>query len=293
VSNPLGISLNNAFGRVWFANAPTGVSGPGTSTVIDPTGRPLANPPDAQAGGVFAGVVTNRQPQVIPGDLSRGAVGTALLGPSPDGTGKAVFAVVTADGGLAQVHVGKGVDGLAPAGTISPLPQAGPGQGNGDARPDRLGITWDGMCLFVTDPVANQLVILMLAADAPAPSAVFRVQSVTHLTLPAGVLDTPIDAAPTQPETTNPRLASNTTLAEGSDLYVANRATNTIARVAPETGAVVAVRQVVVSDRPRAASWHLNGIAVAPDGQRIWATMTGQVPGSPAVRDAVLELPAF
>jgi len=36
VSNPLGLSINNAFGRLWPANAPTGPQGIGTSTVVDP-----------------------------------------------------------------------------------------------------------------------------------------------------------------------------------------------------------------------------------------------------------------
>jgi hypothetical protein len=42
-------------------------------------------------------------------------VGTALLGPLPDNTCKAVFAVVTADGAIVQEHTLKGLDGAAPA----------------------------------------------------------------------------------------------------------------------------------------------------------------------------------
>ena len=79
-------------------------------------------------GGVYVGDLTNRNlvevpqtPQVIPGSLSTGAVGTALLGPSPDSTCKAVFAVVTADGAIVQEDTLKGLDGLAPAGTVHPL----------------------------------------------------------------------------------------------------------------------------------------------------------------------------
>src|SRR5262245_60451628 len=60
VSLPLGISLNNAFGRPWFANAPLGDQPYGTITVIDPNGAPFKSPPDPIAGGVFAGNVTNR-----------------------------------------------------------------------------------------------------------------------------------------------------------------------------------------------------------------------------------------
>src|SRR5262249_17165166 len=75
-SNPLGISINNAFGRLWPANSPTGLDGIGTSTILDPTGIPLAGAPNPQAGGVFAGDLTPRLPaQILPGALSRGAVG--------------------------------------------------------------------------------------------------------------------------------------------------------------------------------------------------------------------------
>jgi hypothetical protein len=55
VSNPLGISINNAFGRLWPANAPYGLEGIGSSTIDDPTGEPLAGPPDPVIGGVYAG----------------------------------------------------------------------------------------------------------------------------------------------------------------------------------------------------------------------------------------------
>ncbi len=128
VSNPLGLSNNNAFGRLWPANAPFGDTGVGSSSILDPTGLPLAGAPNPVIGGVYVGSLTNRnvvavpqQPQVIPGSLSAGAVGTAFLGPSPDGTCKAVFSVVTADGAIVQEHTLKGLDGLAPAGTVQPL----------------------------------------------------------------------------------------------------------------------------------------------------------------------------
>src|SRR5450755_1647085 len=37
VSNPLGLSINNAFGRIWPVNAPYGLEGIGSSTIDDPT----------------------------------------------------------------------------------------------------------------------------------------------------------------------------------------------------------------------------------------------------------------
>jgi hypothetical protein len=67
VSNPLGMSINNAFGRLWPANAPFGLEGIGTSTIVDPTGIPLAGAPNQQTGGVYAGDLTPRLPtQVSP-----------------------------------------------------------------------------------------------------------------------------------------------------------------------------------------------------------------------------------
>jgi hypothetical protein len=81
VSNPLGLSINNAFGRPWPANAPYGLLGIGSSTILDPAGEPLAGAPNPTLiGGVYAGNLTNRVPQAIPGALNTGAVETALLG---------------------------------------------------------------------------------------------------------------------------------------------------------------------------------------------------------------------
>src|SRR6266568_87430 len=128
VSNPLGLSNNNAFGRIWPANAPFGDAGVGSSSILDPTGLPLAGAPNEKIGGVYVGKQTNRnfvttppEPQIILGALNTGAVGTALLGPSPDGSCRAVFAVVTADGAIVQEHTAKGLDGLAPAGTVQSI----------------------------------------------------------------------------------------------------------------------------------------------------------------------------
>ena len=128
VGNPLGLSNNNGFGRIWPANAPFGLGGKGLSSILDPTGLPLKGAPNPSIGGVYVGDLTNRnvvanpaQPQVIPGALNTGGVGTALLGPSPDGTCKAVFAVVTANGAIVQEHTLKGLDGVAPRGAVRPI----------------------------------------------------------------------------------------------------------------------------------------------------------------------------
>src|SRR5579864_3643873 len=115
-SNPLGISLNWAFGRLWPANAPTGLNGIGTSSILDPQGWGLKGAPNAIFGGEYADNLANRGTvgvagvtgQAIPGGLNTGAVGTALLGPSPDGSKKAVFIVVEADGSIVQEHTLQG-----------------------------------------------------------------------------------------------------------------------------------------------------------------------------------------
>ena len=303
VSNPLGLSLNNAFGRIWPANAPTGLAGPGTSTILDPSGAPLAHAPDPVAGGVFAGTATNRQPQQIPGGIATGAVGTALLGRAPDGSGKAVFAVVTADGAVAQAQTLRGVDGLAPAGTISPLRDSsllshdvglqlggltlGLGVDVSLEGEPRVGVVLNyepSRILYMTDPLANAVVALALADNG----VVFTPGPLRRLA--QGALNQPIDLAPAESETTDPNWASNTTVSEGADLYVANRGDNTIVRLRQD-GTVAAVRRVALPAGDLGTA-RLNGIGVSPDGSTIWATISGTLPGFTS-SGAVLALPAF
>src|SRR5215471_8798439 len=169
VSNPLGLSINNAFGRLWPANAPTGLQGIGTSTIVDPSGVPLAGAPSALAGGVFAGNFTPRQPaQIIPGALNRGAVGTAFLGHSPDGSTRAVFTVVLADGSVVQEHAAKNVDGLVPIGTVRPLLGRNWNDGDDEAgrTTPRLGAILNyspTRILYVSEPFDNTIAVLHLA----------------------------------------------------------------------------------------------------------------------------------
>ena len=59
-----------------------------------------------------------------------------------------------------------------------------------------------------------------------ADGRVFRLGSVT----PVGPELAAVDVAPAVPEVANPGFSSNTTLAGGSDLYVANRGNGTIMR---------------------------------------------------------------
>jgi hypothetical protein len=292
VSNPLDLSINNAFGRLWPANAPTGLDGIGTSTILDPDGDPLANAPNPVAGGVFAGNLTPRQPaQIAPGALSTGAVGTAFLGRSPDGSQKAVFSVVLADGSLVQAHTLRAVDGLAPAGTVSPLlgRDWDDGDGNPRSASPRLGVILNyspTRILYVTEPFDNSVAALDLTDDG----VIFRVARVRRCYSEA--LNQPIDLAPAVMETEDPNWSSNTTLDVGADFYVANRGNTTIVRMRQD-GTVVAVRRVRLNNGRSLGDGRLNGIATSPDGTKIWVTVTGHLAASGNLTGAVLELPAF
>jgi hypothetical protein len=302
VSNPLGLSNNNAFGRIWPANAPFGDNGVGSSTILDPTGLPLAGAPNKFIGGVYAGSLTNRdkvyaKSQVIAGSLSTGAVGTAFLGPAPDGTCRAVFSVVTADGAIVQEHTAKGLDGLAKAGTVQALLGRSwnpPGQG---VEP-RLGVlmnpytstpgaTWQ---LFVSEPFNNTIAVINLVVFGAAPDQVFGPVPgpITRIKSPS--LNLPVDLAPVQRDPDSVTWASNTTLDEDSDFYVANRGDNTIVRMRQD-GSVVAVRRVTVDGHGPWDNGSLNGITTSTDSKNktIYVTYTGpgQSPGG------VLALPAF
>jgi hypothetical protein len=292
VSNPLGLSINNAFGRLWPANAPYGLDGIGSSTILDPTGEPLAGAPDPQLGGVYADALTPRLPaQVIPGALNTGAVGTALLGRSPDGSGKAVFAVVCADGSIVQESTLKALDGLVPPGTISPL--------LGDAWDDddednrgalpRVGVLLNyspTRILYVSEPFRNSIAVLDLSDDG----VVFHVAGLHRID--SWSLNQPVDLAPVTIETSDPNWAANTTLDVQADFYVANRGDNTIVRMRQD-GSVVAVRGVRLAGGKQLGNLRLNGIAGSADGTTIWVTVTGHVPGTGHLTGAVLELPAF
>jgi uncharacterized integral membrane protein (TIGR00698 family) len=248
VGDPRGISMNNAFGRPWVAN------GNGTESVLDPDGRPLDHAPSDRFGGVFP----------LPGPV----MGNALLGASPDASGRAVFATATADGALQQVHVEDGAVPLAPPGTIAPFPAGG-----------RVGIAFNWVperILYVTDPRRDAIVQLQLDDDFH----VFRVTRTRRLRSPA--FAEPVDLAPAVPEVVSPAFASNTTLAGGADLYVANRGTGTIVRLTQD-GHIRAVARVRLPDGTLVGPGELAGLATAPDARRLWLT----------VGDAVLSVPAF
>jgi hypothetical protein len=297
VANPLGMSINNAFGRLWPANAPYGLEGPGSSSITDPDGRPLKGAPNPRTGGVYFGNLTGRQPvQVIPGALSQAAVGTALLGRSPDGTGRAVFAVVVADGSIVQEHTEKALDGIAPPDTVQPLanrswPDDDAGHPERRVLP-RLGAIFNyspQRTLYVSQPFDDSIKAIDLTTGGPTGNEVFMPGSSRVIRSPA--LEQPLDLAPVEIDTTHPDQASNTTLQPGTDFYVLNRGNETIVRMRQD-GSVVAVRRV----RPRHRSLgqaRLNGIATSSDGSKIWVTYVGKLPGSGDRLGGVLELNAF
>jgi hypothetical protein len=314
VSNPLGLSNNNGFGRIWPANAPFGATGAGSSSILDPTGLPLAGPPNAKIGGVYVGNLTNRnrvtglpplpppQPQVIPGALKTGAVGTALLGPSPDLTCKAVFVVVTADGAIVQEHTLKGLDGLAPPGTVRSI-LGGNGNAQQEANEPRFGVIMNpynpppGVIrqLFVSEPFYDTIAVVNLKVFGTAPNQVFGLGSVSRIR--SAALNIPVDLTPVERNTDDANWASNTTLDEGSgsgsDFYVANQGDSTIVRM-KQDGTVVAIAQITVNGQPL-DNVVLNGIGASADAtdttppSTIFATFVDPNSG----QGGVLAMPGF
>ena len=302
VSNPLGLSNNNAFGRLWPANAPFGDTGVGSSSILDPDGLPLKGAPSLVIGGVYVGSQTNRNVVAAaaghPRFAKHGRGGDSLPRPvagEDSHTCRAVFAVVTADGAIVQEHTQKGLDGLAPAGTVQPLLGRSWRPPNQDVEP-RLGVLMNPYTatenaawqLFVTEPFNNTIAVINLVVFGTAPNQVFGlnpVNPVSRINSPS--LNLPVDLAPVKRDADSAAWASNTTLDEDSAFYVANRGNNTIVRM-KQDGSVVAVRRVAVDPGPLNNA-SLNGIATSTDGETIYVTVTG--PNN--IQGAVLALPAF
>ena len=291
VSLPLGISLNNGFGRPWFANAPNGVNGEGTLSVTDPSGIPLAGAPDPIAGGVFAGSITNRQlnPRDPTEGLTTAVIATALATKSPDLAipQRAVFFAALADGSIAQVHVQKGVDSLVPAGSFTPIPviTTWAAESTDPNTVTRVGMLFNWAptrILYVSDPLANRILALDISDEGVSPQTLFAAANPREIRSPR--LDVPVDIAPAMPEVAARNFASNTTLGAGSDLYVLNRGNNSIVRMT-QAGKVIAVRQI---DAPSVPGFRVNGLAVSEDARTIWVTAT--TPGHGGV---VLQMPTF
>ena len=279
-SLPTGISVNNGNGRPWFSNSPTGAAGDGTITVIDPNGAPLLGAPSPVAGGIFAGDETNRNAQSTHG-LTSGSLGLAIFTKSSDLSGKAVFASVNADGSVVQIHVLKGVDGLAPAGTVTPVADVSPAamESTDPHVISREGILFNWVPtrnLFIADPQANRLAVLDIGDDGVLFTATARY-------IKSRAFNVPVDIAPATREVAAANFASGTTLGGGSDLYVLNRGDNSIVRMT--IGGEVIARRAIAAN---VGGFRVNGIAVSSDGQTIYVTAT-----TPNHGGVVLSLAAF
>jgi hypothetical protein len=291
VSLPLGISLNNGFGRPWFANAPAGATGEGTISVVDPSGIPLAGAPDPVAGGVFASYITNRQlnPANPTEGLTTAAVATALATKSPDLAipQRAVFFAALADGSIAQVHVQKGVDPLASARSFTPIPviTTWAAESTDPNTATRVGMIFNWAptrILYVSDPLANRILAVDISDEGTSPQTLFAATNARYIRSP--LFDVPIDITPAVPEVAARNFASNTTLGAGSDIYVLNRGNNSILRMT-QAGKVVAVRQIEVAGVP---GFRVNGLAVSEDARLIWVTAT-----TPDHKGVVLQMSTF
>ena len=141
--------------------------------------------------------------------------------------------------------------------------------------------------LYVSDP-ANDAVLQLRVDD---DFEVFNVTETRRLQSP--YLSAPVDLAPAVPEIANPAFSSNTTLAGGADLYVANRGSGTIVRMRQD-GQIVAVAQVELpEDGGVVGAGRLNGIAVSPDTRKIWVSLSGSEAERRHDSGSVVEIPAF
>jgi DNA-binding beta-propeller fold protein YncE len=274
VSVPTGISIDNAFGRLAVASAVGIRDGEGWLAILDPAGRPFKGA-FGPAGGVFAGVRTNRQPPLgVPGGLVGGSFGTAFLGLSPDGSGADVFATLNGDGSISQVHAAKGVSGLLfkRLGAFSGSVEAHQSWGTGGVMRTRAGLLFQPdpeRLLFYCDPSNERILVYQITND----TMLFGVsRSGLPLRIIQGIaLSSPIDIAPAQPSP-----MSNTTLPPGSDFYVANRGNGTIARL-QQDGKVVAVRRIRVDGLGVIGPGWVNGIGLSQDGTWLYVTLTGPI----------------
>ena len=131
----------------------------------------------------------------------------------------------------------------------------------------------------------DTITVIDLGVTGPMGNEVFVPTAVR--TLSSEALNGPVDLAPADIETENSNWASNTTLEDDADFYVANRGNNTIVRMRQD-GTVVAIRRVSIAGSPLDNA-SLNGIATSPDGTQIYVTVTGPSRG----QGSVLAVPAF
>ena len=167
------------------------------------------------------GTLTNRSAASV-GGLTSAAVATALATKSPDLSIRAVFFAAVANGSIAQVHVQKGVDQLAPPGSFTPIDGISTAAAE---SPDPGVVTRVGMAfnwvptriLYVTDPHANRILALDINDEGTVadPQALFAATNARYLR--SQDFDTPVDLTAAVPEVAARNFASNTTLGGGSD----------------------------------------------------------------------------
>ena len=178
------------------------------------------------------------------------------------------------------------------AGTVEPLRSRSWDERDFGVEP-RLGVLMNPYTpatgpvrqLFVSEPFNNSIAVVNLVVVGTAPNQVFGLGSVNRIRTPW--LRFPVDLAAVQRDAENLNWASNTTLDNGSDIYVANRGNNTIVRMS-QVGNVVAVRHVPLDGGPLGDA-RVNGVTTSTDGTAIYVTFTG-----PSHRQGgVVALPAF
>jgi hypothetical protein len=291
VSVPTGISIDNAFGRPAVSSSVGIRDGEGWEAILEANGQPMKGL-YTLAGGVFAGVRTNRQNSYDSG-LVGGSFGTAFLGLSVDGSGREVFAVTNGDGSVTQVHVEKGVSSLIFKGKIgahSGSVQAQQSWGPGAVMNTRAGMLFQAQptpVLFVGDPSNDQILVYPISNNG----TMFRASTIPRQIFQGAAISSPVDIAPAVLATSGP--VSNTTLAPGSDLYVANRGNGTIARL-QQDGTVVAVRRLQVDGLGIIGPGWINGIGLSNDGTSLYVTLTGPISlGDRVLHGLLVSIPVF
>ena len=266
--------------------------GPGRNRSATRTGCPWrgrrARSPAGSSPGARRTARRSRWPR---GAWTPPGVANAFLGPSPDGGGRAVFAVATATGAIVQLHSEKGVDGLAPDGTIGALEEIAPGL----AATNRPVATRTGM-LFNWVPDA-----IIYVADPAAPRRRGPDPGGRRHRLPRGraCAGSAIPCSPSP--STSPRRCrrwsarSSPATPPWPGAPTCTSPTGATGRwcACPRTGGCSPCARCEVPGLGRLGAGRLNGIAVSPDAQRLWLTVSGAVPGYPGLDGAVVEAPAF
>ena len=155
----------------------------------------------------------------------------------------------------------KGVDPLAPAGTVTSVATVDRASAESTDRGVivRKGLVFNWVPtrnLFIADPKANRLVVLDLTDNGVIFAATRRLIHAEEFNLP-------MDLAPATREISNGSFASNTTLGGGSDLYLQNRGNNSIVRMSI-AGEVRGVRKI----KSNVPNFRVNGITALPTGKR-------------------------